>query len=364
MPLTVRAAVAHGQKRPLAIERLQLEGPRAGEVLVEIKASGLCHSDLSLFDGSRAWDDYPLVPGHEGAGVVLECGAGVTSVAPGDHVIPVAIPECGECPACRSARTNLCDDYFKPYPRRPFQLDGRGVRAFCELGTFASHIVVRESQVCRIRPDAPLDLVCCIGCAGATGVGAAVFTARVEAGTTVVVFGLGGIGTNVVEGARIAGAARIIGVDTNPAKERSARATGATDFVNPKEVAGDLAGHLREITGGGADYSFECVGSADLWRQAVECTRIGWGTAVMVGVPNGTDSVGFRPRSILEGRRILGSYLGNVKTRSELPQLVDWFMEGRISLDQLVSHRITLDQVNEGFDLLSSGRSLRSVILF
>lgn len=363
MPIDVRAAVAHRPGQPLSLETLQLEGPRAGEVLIEIKASGLCHSDLSLFDGSRAWDDYPLVLGHEGAGIVLECGTGVTSVRRGDHVIPVAIPECGDCPACRSKRTNLCDDYFTPYARRPFTLEGRGVRAFCELGTFASHIVVRETQVCKIRSDAPLDVVCCIGCAGATGIGAAAFTARVEPGSTVVVFGLGGIGTNVIDGARICGAARIIGVDTNPAREASARAAGITDFVNPREVS-DVVGHLREITGGGADYSFECVGSAELWRQAVECTRIGWGTAVMVGVPPSAETVAFRPRSILEGRRIMGSYLGNIKTRTELPQLVDWYMEGKLSLDRLVSHRIALDDINTGFDMLKSGNALRSVISF
>ena len=363
MPIDVRAAVALRPGQPLSLETLQLEGPRAGEVLIEIRASGLCHSDLSLFDGSRAWDDYPLVLGHEGAGVVLGCGAGVTSVRPGDHVIPVAIPECGDCPACRSKRTNLCDDYFIPYARRPFTLDGRGVRAFCELGTFASHIVVRETQVCRIRPDAPLDVVCCIGCAGATGIGAAAFTARVEPGSTVVVFGLGGIGTNVIDGARICGAARIIGVDTNPAREASARSAGVTDFVNPREVD-DVVGYLREITGGGADYSFECVGSAELWRQAVECTRIGWGTAVMVGVPPTAETVAFRPRSVLEGRRIMGSYLGNIKTRTELPQLVDWYMEGRLSLDRLVSHRLPLEDINQGFDMLKSGSALRSVVSF
>lgn len=363
MPIAVRAAVAHRPGQPLSIETLSLEGPRPGEVLIEIKASGLCHSDLSLFDGSRDWTDYPLVLGHEGAGIVLECGSGVTSVRPGDHVIPVGIPECGTCPACRSKLTNLCDDYFTPYPRRPFTLDGRGVRAFCELGTFASHIVVRETQVCKIHPDAPLDVVCCIGCAGATGIGAAAFTAKVEPGSTVVVFGLGGIGTNVVDGARICGATRIIGVDTNHAREASARAAGVTDFINPRDVS-DVVGHIREITGGGADYSFECVGSAELWRQAVECTRIGWGTAVMVGVPPAAETVAFRPRSILEGRRIMGSYLGNIKTRSELPQLVDWYMEGKLSLDRLISHRITLDQINEGFDLLKSGSALRSVISF
>ncbi len=365
MVINVQAAVAHGQKQRLKVETLSLDSVLPGEVLIEMKASGLCHTDLSLFDGSRHWDDYPLVLGHEGAGVALECGAGVTSIKPGDHVLLGAIPECGECPACRSKLTNLCETYFKPYSRRPFSLNGRNVRAFVELGTFSSHIVVRETQVCKIRSDAPLDIVCCMGCAGATGLGAVMFTARVTSGSTVVVFGLGGIGTNVIDGARLSGASRIIGVDTNPLKEKTARAAGATDFINPKDIKGDLVGYLRELTGGGADYSFECVGSAELWRQAVECTRIGWGTATMVGLPpSSAETIAFRPRSILEGRRIMGCYIGNVKTRSQLPELVDWYMEGRLSLDQLVSQRISLDQINEGFDSLKAGNVLRSVVLF
>jgi S-(hydroxymethyl)glutathione dehydrogenase/alcohol dehydrogenase len=362
----VRAAVAHRPKQPLDIETLSLDNLFPGEVLVEMKAAGICHTDLTLFDGSRAWTDYPLVLGHEGAGVVAETGPGVTSVRAGDHVILGAIPECGECPACRSTRlTNLCDTFFKPYPRRPFSLDGRPVRAFVELGTFSSHAVVRETQVCKIRSDAPLDVVCCMGCAGATGLGAAAFTAQVTPGSTVVVFGLGGIGTNVIDGARICGATRIIGVDTNPAKEKTARIAGLTDFVNPKDIAGDLVGHLREITKGGADYAFECVGSAQLWTQAVECTRIGWGTAVMVGIPPSShETIAFRTRSILEGRRIMGCYIGNVKTRSQLPELVDWYMDGRLSLDQLVSARIPLEQINEGFAELKAGNVLRSVVQF
>ena len=364
MSMTVRAAVAYGPNQPLRVETLTLDRPEAGEVLIEMKAAGLCHTDLTLIDGSRQWPDYPTVLGHEGAGIVLDVGPGVTSVEPGDHVIPGAIPECGDCPACRSRWTNLCDTYFKPRRRRPFSKDGHPVKAFVELGTFSTHLVARESQVSKIRSDAPLDVVCCMGCAGATGLGAVLFTARVESGTTVVVFGLGGIGCNVVDGARLAGATRIIGVDTNPSKEATARIAGLTDFVDPRQVD-DIVGHMRDMTGGGADYAFECVGSETLWRQAVECTRIGWGTAVMVGIPPAaSDPVGFRSRSILEGRRIMGSYIGNVKTRSQLPELVDWYVEGKLSLDQLITNRLTLDEINDGFAAMKSGAVLRSVVVF
>jgi S-(hydroxymethyl)glutathione dehydrogenase/alcohol dehydrogenase len=364
MKMEVRAAVATAQNTPLSIEVLTLDGPREHEVLIQMKSAGLCHSDLSFFNGSRKWDDYPIVLGHEGAGIVVECGKGVTSVKPGDHVIPVGIPECGVCAACLSTKTNLCEEYFLPNARCTRMRGTRAIPAFCELGTFSEHIIVREMQVTRIRSDAPLDVVCCLGCAGATGLGAALFTARVESGSTVVVFGLGGIGMNVVEGARLAGATTIIGIDVNPGKEVAGRVAGLTHFINPTLIAGDLVGHLKELTQGGADYSFECVGSAAILRQAIECTRRGWGTAVMIGVPPGDQEITLRGRSILEGRRLMGSYLGNVKTRSQLPGLVDMYMDGKIALDNLISHRISLDQINEGFELLASGKSLRSVIDF
>lgn len=362
--MDVLAAFAHAQNTPIAVDTFQLDGVREREVLIEMKAAGLCRSDMSFFDGSRDWSDYPLVLGHEGAGVVLECGTGVTHVQPGDHVIPVGIPECGECPACRSRKTNLCDQYFKPTSRRPFRLHGKPTRAFCELGTFSQRVVVRDIQVTKISPLAPMDIVCCLGCAGATGLGAVLFTARMEAGTTAVVFGLGGIGLNVVEGARIAGASMIIGVDSNPAKEPFARVAGVTHFLDASNPGIDIFGSIRELTGGGADYAFECVGQADLLRQAVECTRIGWGTTVMLGVLPGAQELALRPRSIQEGRRLMGSYLGNVKTRTELPQLVDMYLDGRLHLDNLISHRIRLDQIGEGFDLLASGAARRVVIDF
>jgi S-(hydroxymethyl)glutathione dehydrogenase/alcohol dehydrogenase len=360
----VRAAVAHGQRSPLVVETVRLADPGPRDVVVQMKAAGICHSDLSFINGERAWSDYPLVLGHEGAGVVVECGSGVTSVRPGDHVIPVGIPECGVCAACLSGKTNLCDEYYAPDTGRPFQLGRTSMRGFCDLGTFSDRIVVREMQVAKIRADAPLDVVCCLGCAGATGLGAALFTARVEKGSSAVVFGLGGIGLNVVEGARLAGARTIIAIDTNPAKEPLARAAGATHFVDPRAHADDLLGHLHELTSGGADYSFECVGSAAVLRQAVECTRRGWGTTVMIGVPAGNEDIAVRPRAILEGRKLMGSYLGNIKTRSELPQLVDWFMQGKISLDSLISHRIGLHEINEGMRLLANGEAVRTVVTF
>ena len=350
----------------MRLETLVLEGPRENEVLIRMKAAGLCRSDLMLFDGTRTeWADYPIVLGHEGAGVVLECGPGVSTVRPGDHVIPVAIPECGVCAACRSGRTNQCDEYFRPTARRPFSLKGQPIRAFCELGTFADHIVVREMQVTKIRKDAPLDVVCCLGCAGMTGIGSALYLAKVEKDASVVVFGAGGIGLNVMQGARLAGARMIVAVDVNAAKEAGARASGATHFVDSRDLANDaLIGHLHELTGGGADYAFECVGGAHLLRQAVECTRRGWGTTVMVGVLPGTEEVTLRPRSLLEGRKLMGAYLGNVKTRTDLPTLVDWVMERKLTLESLISHRIALDEIEKGFDMLASGQALRTVIVF
>lgn len=356
------AAFARAQNTAIALDRFTLDGPRDGEVLVEMKAAGLCHSDMSFFDGSRDWSDYPLVLGHEGAGIVRDIGPGVTSLRPGDHVIPVGIPECGTCPACRSGKTNLCDLYFQPTTRRPFRLNGSPVRAFCELGTFSQFMVAREIQVTKIRPDAPLDVICCLGCAGATGMGSAIFTARMEPGTTAVVFGLGGIGQNVVDGARLSGASMIIGVDTNPAKEASARTAGVTHFLNPTD--GDVVGRIRDLTGGGADYSFECTGNPEVLKQSVECTRIGWGTTVMIGVFPGHRQLELRPRAIQEGRRLMGSYLGNIKTRSQLPQLVDWYMEGKTSLDGLISHHLPLERIAEGFDLLAQGAARRVVIGF
>jgi S-(hydroxymethyl)glutathione dehydrogenase / alcohol dehydrogenase len=359
----VRAAFAEAQNRPIRVSAFELDAPRDGEVFVEVKAAGLCHSDMSFFDGSRNWSDYPIILGHEGAGVVRDVGPGVASLVPGDHVILVGIPECGSCPACRSVKTNLCDEYFKTVTRRPFSHGGRPVRAFCELGTFSDFVVVREWQAARIRRDVPLDVVCCLSCAAATGVGSAVFTAKVERGSSAVVFGLGGIGLNVVEGVRIAGATTIIGVDTNPAKEATARHLGLTHFINPQTI-GDVVGAVREISGGGADYAFECVGSSKVLAQAVESTRTGWGTTVTIGILPGDERINLRPRALQEGRRLLGSYLGNIKTRTELPLLADWYADGKLHLDELISHRIQLEEIGHGFALLREGSARRVVIGF
>lgn len=361
--MKVRAAYAEAQNRPVRVGQFEIDGPRRGEVLVEVKAAGLCHSDMSFFDGSRNWTDYPIVLGHEGAGVVRDAGPGVSSLGPGDHVILVGIPECGACPACRSTRTNLCDEYFKPVDRRPFSLGGRPVRAFCELGTFSNFVTIREWQATKIRRDVPLDVVCCLSCAGATGIGSAIFTAKVERGASAVVFGLGGIGLNVVEGARIAGASCIIGVDSNPEKEAAARRLGLTHFLDPRNTP-DIVAAIRDITGGGADYAFECVGSSSVLSQAVESTRIGWGTTVTIGILPGDERADLRPRALQEGRTLMGSYLGNIKTRTELPLLVDWYAEGKLHLDDLISHHIDLDHIAKGFDMLARGRARRVVIDF
>jgi S-(hydroxymethyl)glutathione dehydrogenase/alcohol dehydrogenase len=359
--MKVEAAFAVAQRRPIEIAEFELDGPRAGEVLIEVQAAGLCHSDMSFFDGSRNWQDYPIILGHEGAGVIREVGPDVTSLLPGDHVILAGIPECGACPACLSTKTNLCDAYFKPVERRPFSRRGKPVRAFCELGTFSKYVTVREWQAAKIRNDVPLDVICCLSCAGATGVGSAVFTAKVEPGSSVVVFGLGGIGLNVVEGARIAGATTIIGVDTNPSKEEASRRLGVTHFLDPR-IAPDIVATIRALTGGGADYAFECVGSSKILSQAVESTRVGWGTTVTIGILPGEERVDLRSRALQEGRRLVGSYLGNIKTRSELPLLADWYAEGKLHLDDLISHRIKLDQIASGFAMLADGHARRVVV--
>jgi S-(hydroxymethyl)glutathione dehydrogenase / alcohol dehydrogenase len=362
--MDVRAAFAVGQHRPVAVDTFSLDGPREDEVLIQIRAAGLCHTDLMLLDGSRDWSDYPIILGHEGAGIVCDCGPEVTSVRPGDHVIPVSMPECGVCVACRNPKTNLCDEFYRPSPRRAFLLNGRPTATFRDVGTFSEFVMTREMQVTKIRKDAPLDVASCMGCAGATGIGAVMFTARMEPGATVAVFGLGGIGLNVVAGAKLCGASTIIGVDTNPAKETSARSAGVKHFLNPKKHGRNIPDMIKELTQGGVDYSFECVGHENVLRQAVESTRAGWGVTVMIGLFPGTQELTLRPRSILEGRKLMGSILGNTKMRSALPDIVDWYVEGRFGISDLISHRIKLDEINSGFELLKSGEARRVVIDF
>ena len=363
--LQVRAAVAESRSGPLHVQMIGLDRPRNDELLIKMVAAGLCHSDLARFNGSRTdWPDYPMVLGHEGSGIVLECGSDVRSVKVGDHVIPVPIPECGDCPACRSGLTNICDKFNSSDVRRPFRRGAQEVRAFCEVGAFSDHIVTREIQVTKIRPDAPLDLVSCLGCAGMTGLGAVLFTAKVRAGSSVVVFGVGGIGVNVINGARIAGASLIVALDTNPAKQAVAEKAGAHHFIDPATANRDIVGLIQELTSGGADYAFECVGQPALLRQAVESTRRGWGTTVMIGVPSSGQDITLRPHAVLEGRQVMGSYLGNVKTRSQLPQLVDLCMDGKVDLNGLISHRFGLDDIASGFELMKSNAMLRGIICF
>lgn len=366
MPLNTQAAVCHAPGQPLAIETVQLCDPGPDDVLIEMRASGLCHSDAHQLEGRATPYPFPIVLGHEGAGVVLACGRNVSSVRPGDHVVPLSIAECGHCGNCRSGKTNLCIEFFPSIGRStsPFSLNTRPLAAYASLGTFAGHVLVPEINVARIRRDVPFELACYVGCGVSTGIGAVLYTARVEAGATVVVFGLGGIGLNVVQGARLAGASRIIGIDTNPARETVARQFGATDFVNPATLEGDLVDHLLQLTGGGADYSFECVGHIELMRQALECTRPGWGVSVVVGMAADGEQLTAPPFSLLLGRTWKGSFLGNVKSRSQLPGLLDLHAEGRIDLDALITHRLPLEHINEGFELMRRGDCIRAVIQF
>ena len=366
MTLDVRAAVCHAVGEPLRLETVQLQPPGPGEVLVEIKASGLCHSDYHQMTGVSAPYPYPVILGHEGAGVVVECGAGVESVRPGDHVVPLSIGECGTCGSCQSGRTNLCDGFFAGMATPParFSLNGQPVAAYSNNGTFANFNVMAEQNVARIRKDVPFDIACTIGCAVATGIGAVLYTAKVEAGASVIVFGLGGIGLNVVQGARLAGATTIIGVDINPACEARARTFGATHFVNPRDVVGDLADHLRGMTGGGADFTFECVGNVPLMSMALAVTRTGWGVCTMLGIPPDGVTLPVVPFDLQLGRTLKGSFLGNVRTRSQLPGLLDLYVDGRINLDDLVTHRLPVERINEGFDLMARGETLRTVVTF
>jgi S-(hydroxymethyl)glutathione dehydrogenase/alcohol dehydrogenase len=364
--MMTQAAVCHSIGEPLVIESLQLAPPAAGEVLIEIRASGLCHSDWHHISGDSTPYPFPIVLGHEGAGVVLECGPAVTTVKAGDHVVPLSIAECGVCSNCRVGKTNLCETFFASIGdgSSHFSRAGKPVSAYGGLGTFANHIVVKEMNVARIPKEIPFDLACYAGCGITTGIGAVTHTARVEPGATVVVLGLGGIGLNVVQGARLAGAARIIGVDTNPRREAVARQLGATDFIDPGSLQGELVEHLLAITDGGADYSFECVGRVELMRQALECTRPGWGVSVVVGVAPDGHRLDADPFCLLLGRTWKGAFLGNVKTRSQLPDLLSLYLDGKIDLECLITHRLPLAQINQGFELMQKGECIRAVVTF
>ncbi len=361
--MKVRAAIAHAQNEPLAIDLVDLEGPREGEVLIQVKATGLCHSDLHVLNGAVPWQ-FPALLGHEAAGVVVECGAGVKQFAPGDHVIPFLIPRCGKCAYCASARTNLCVEALarlRPRESR-FSLNGKPLSQLWALGTFAEYTTLPADTIAKVRSDAPFDPICYVGCGATTGLGAALFAAKIEQASSVVVFGLGGIGLNVVQGARLAGARMIVGIDTNPAKEPIARQFGATEFLNPTTVP-KLTSHLMKLTGGGADYSFECIGLPATMRQAFECTHPAWGQSFVIGVaPQGAD-VCATPAHLMLGRHWTGCYMGGARL-DRLPEIVDWYMDGKIELDPLVTHRLPLEQINEGFELMKRGDSIRTVIAF
>ena len=369
--MDVRAAIAFEAGQPLEIDLVQLEGPRAGEVLVEVKATGICHTDKYTLSGADPEGLFPAILGHEGAGVVVEVGEGVTSLRPGDHVIPLYTPECRECEYCLSRKTNLCQRIrstqgrgVMPDGSSRFSHKGRPILHYMGCSTFANYTVLPEIALAKVRADAPFDKICYIGCGVTTGIGAVLFTAKVEPGASVVVFGLGGIGLNVVQGARMVGATQIVGVDINPEREALARQFGMTDFVNPKTVAGDLVGHLVELTRGGADYSFECVGNPTLMRQALECAHKGWGVSTIIGVAGAGQEISTRPFQLVTGRRWIGSAFGGARGRTDVPRIVDWYMDGRISIDPLITHALPLERINEGFELMTRGESIRSVVLY
>jgi S-(hydroxymethyl)glutathione dehydrogenase/alcohol dehydrogenase len=369
--MKVRAAVAHRAGAPLSIETVDLEGPRQGEVLVEIKATGLCHTDAYTLSGADPEGLFPAILGHEGAGVVVETGPGVTSLKTGDHVIPLYTPECRQCDYCLSRKTNLCQAIrgtqgrgLMPDGSSRFSLGGKPVLHYMGTSTFANFTVVPEIALARIRADAPFDKVCYIGCGVTTGIGAVINTAKVEPGAKVVVFGLGGIGLNVVQGARLAGADMIVGVDVNPARRALAEEFGMTDFVNPKEVADELVPYLVGLTKGGADYSFECIGNVDIMRQALECCHKGWGVSVIIGVAGAGQEIRTRPFQLVTGRVWKGSAFGGARGRTDVPGIVDWYMDGKIKIDPLITHTLALSDINHGFDLMHEGKSIRSVVVY
>jgi len=369
--MKVRAAVAHGAGKPLAIETVDLAGPKAGEVLVEIKATGICHTDAFTLSGADPEGLFPAILGHEGAGIVVEVGPGVTSLKKGDHVIPLYTPECRQCEYCLSRKTNLCQAIrvtqgkgLMPDGTSRFSQKGKPIFHYMGTSTFANFTVVPEIALAKIRSDAPFDKVCYIGCGVTTGIGAVINTARVEAGANVVVFGLGGIGLNVIQGARMVGANMIVGVDLNPGRRKLATKLGMTHFVNPKEVKGDLVGHLVELTKGGADYSFECIGNVQTMRQALECCHKGWGVSVIIGVAGAGQEIATRPFQLVTGRVWKGTAFGGARGRSDLPRIVDWYMEKKINIDDLITHVLPFEKINEGFDLMHAGKSIRTVVTY
>jgi S-(hydroxymethyl)glutathione dehydrogenase/alcohol dehydrogenase len=369
--MDVRAAVAFEPGKPLAVTHVQLDGPRAGEVMVEIKATGICHTDEFTLSGKDPEGLFPAILGHEGAGVVVEVGPGVSSLKPGDHVIPLYTPECRECEYCLSRKTNLCQKIrvtqgagVMPDGTSRFSLDGRKLHHYMGTSTFANFTVLPEIAVAKIRADAPFDKVCYIGCGVTTGIGAVINTARVEAGANCVVFGLGGIGLNVIQGLRLVGANMIVGVDLNPARKAWGERFGMTHFVDPREAGGDLVKYLVDLTGGGADYSFECIGNVDTMRAALECCHKGWGESVIIGVAPAGAEIRTRPFQLVTGRVWRGTAFGGARGRTDVPRIVDWYMEKKIEIDPMITHQMPLTDINKAFDLMHEGKSIRSVVTF
>jgi S-(hydroxymethyl)glutathione dehydrogenase/alcohol dehydrogenase len=366
-----KAAVAFEAKKPLVVTEIDVEGPRAGEVLIEIKASGVCHTDAFTLSGADPEGLFPAVLGHEGAGIVVDVGPGVRSLKKGDHVIPLYVPECRECSYCVSGKTNLCQAIretqgrgMMPDGSSRLSREAKPLLHYMGTSTFSNFTVVPEIAIAKIRPDAPFDKVCYIGCGVTTGIGAVINTAKVQPGDNVVVFGLGGIGLNVIQGARLAGANKIIGVDINPARRGLAEKFGMTHFVNPKEAAGELVPHLVSLTDGGADSSFECVGNVQLMRQALECCHKGWGVSVIIGVAGAGEEITTRPFQLVTGRVWKGTAFGGAKGRRDVPKIVDWYMDGKINIDDLITHTLPLSDINRAFDLMHRGESIRSVVTF
>jgi len=368
--MKIKAAVAYAAKEPLRLEEIELEGPRAGEVLVKLAATGVCHTDAYTMSGADPEGLFPAVLGHEGAGVVVEAGPGVTSLVEGDHVIPLYTAECRNCKYCLSGKTNLCQAIratqgkgLMPDGTSRLSSGGKTLHHFMGTSTFATHAVVPEIALAKIRKDAPLDKVCLLGCGVTTGVGAVLNTAQVEAGANCVVFGLGGIGLSIIQACKMVGASKIIGVDLNPAKKAWGERMGMTDFVNPKDVS-DVVGAIVELTDGGADYSFECIGNVDVMRQALECCHKGWGESIIIGVAAAGQEIATRPFQLVTGRVWRGSAFGGCKGRTDVPKYVDWYMDGKIEVDAFVTHTVPLEKINDAFDLMHAGESIRTVVLF
>jgi S-(hydroxymethyl)glutathione dehydrogenase / alcohol dehydrogenase len=368
--MKTKAAVAWKAGSPLTIETVELDGPRAGEVLVEVKATGICHTDHFTLSGADPEGIFPSILGHEGAGVVVDVGGGVTSLKKGDHVIALYTPECRQCKFCLSRKTNLCQSIratqgrgLMPDGSSRFSLDGKPIFHYMGTSTFSNYIVAPEIAMAKIREDAPFDKVCYIGCGVTTGIGAVLFTAKVEAGANVVVFGLGGIGLNVIQGAKLVGAGKIIGVDINPARETMARRFGMTHFINAKQVE-NVVDAIVQLTDGGADYSFECIGNTAVMRQALECTHKGWGRSIIIGVAPAGAEISTRPFQLVTGRKWEGTAFGGARGRTDVPKIVDWYMEGKIAIDPLITHTLPLADINRGFELMERGESIRAVVVY